>query len=238
LEEIKNNGTITLRDGKQIKADDILHEIAKSIYISGDPGLVFVDRLNEDNEDNQVPTAGEYESLAPCGEVGLSPGETCAFSYLNLGEFVKNETINYSDLEKTIIDIVRFLDDVVEYNIERYSNQTSKDITIDKRKIGLGVCGFADLLDKLKLSYNSSEARKIAEDLFSFINYVSKKASIILAQERGSFGKFEESKYLDNDNIIRKYSTKPTNTVSQSQWIELQKDIREKGIRNCATQTV
>lgn len=232
LEELSKKGSITLKNGQKIDTEEILDSIAESIYKTGDPGLVFIDRLNDDN---QVPSAGEYESLAPCGEVGLSSGETCQFSYINLGEFVKNNKIDYEELKKTIFIAVRFLDDVVEYNISRYSNEASRNITKDKRKIGLGVCGFADLLKKLKLDYASKQANDIAENLFSYINYVSKKASVELAKERGAFGKFSESKYVTEENIIRKYSKKPTKIITENQWIELDKEIKESGIRNCAT---
>ncbi len=235
LGEISKKGFIILKNGQRIDTEKILDVIAESIYKTGDPGLVFIDRLNNDN---QVPSAGEYESLAPCGEVGLSSGETCQFSYINLGEFVKSNEIDYEKLEKTIFLAVRFLDDIVEYNISRYSNEVSKNITKDKRKIGLGVCGFADLLKKLKLDYNSEQARSVAEDLFSFINYISKKASVKLAKDRGSFGKFNESKYVSEENIINDYSKKPTKLVTNEQWLELEKEIKINGIRNCATITL
>jgi ribonucleoside-diphosphate reductase alpha chain len=138
-------------------------------------------------------------------------------------------------MKKTIFLVVRFLDDVVEYNISRYLNEIIKNITKDKRKIGLGVCGLADLLKKLKLDYDSEQTRSVVENLFSYINYVSKKASIKLSKERGSFGKFNESKYVTEDNIIEKYSKKPTETITENQWIELEKEIKESGVRNCAT---
>lgn len=132
-------------------------------------------------------------------------------------ELVKNGKIDYEELERTIFPAVRFLDDIVEYNISRCSNDTSKNITKDKRKIGLGVCGFADLLKSLKLDYNSEQARKVSENLFSYINYISKKASVELAKERVAFGKFNESKYVSKENIIKKYSKKPTEIITENQ---------------------
>jgi len=232
IEKISNKKTITLRNGENISTEKLLDEISESIFFTGDPGLVFNDRLNQDN---QVPSAGKYESLAPCGEVGLTKGETCQFSYINLGKFVENDDIHYAELEKTITMGVRFLDDVVEYNISKYSNEVSRSITKNKRKIGLGVCGFADMLDKLGIDYKSQKARETAEDLFSFINFISKKASVDLAKERGSFEKFNESKYTTEDNIFKKYSNHPTNKISDEQWLELEKEVKKYGIRNCAT---
>ncbi len=235
LEKIKNKESITLKNNKKIDSDKLLSAISEVIHTTGDPGLIYIDRLNNDN---QVPTAGNYQSLAPCGEVGLAAGETCQFSYLNLGEFVENGEINYQELERVVILVTRFLDDVVEYNISRYSNETSKKVTEDKRKIGIGVCGLADLLKKLDIEYSSDESFNLVENLFSYINYVSKKTSIDLAKQRGSFGKFDESKYVSEDNIIKNYSHKATDTVSKDQWIELEKNIKLNGIRNCATITL
>jgi len=232
LKKIKNKETIKLKNGKNIAAEKLLNKISESILISGDPGLVFVDRLNQDN---QVISAGKYESLAPCGEIGLTKGETCQFSYINLGKFVKNKKINYFELKETINDSIRFLDNIVEYNISKYSNKISQNITKDKRKIGLGVCGFSDMLNKLKIDYKSKKARNIAEDLFSFINFISKEASVNLAKERGSFRKYKESKYVRKNNIIIKYAKQPTNTVSRKDWLDLDKKIKKNGIRNCAT---
>lgn len=232
IEKISNKKTIALRNGENISTEKLLDEISESIFFTGDPGLVFNDRLNQDN---QVPSAGKYESLAPCGEVGLAMGETCQFSYINLGKFVKNGDIDYTELEKTIAMGVRFLDDVVEYNISKYSNEVSQSATKSKRKIGLGVCGFADMLDKIGIDYKSQKARETAEDLFSFINFISKKASVDLAKERGPFEKFNESKYATENNILKKYSNHPTNKISEEQWLGLEKEVKEYGIRNCAT---
>ncbi len=232
IRKIKQGEPIILEDGKSIPSAEILDQIARSIYTSGEPGLSFVDRLNRDN---QVPSAGEYKSLAPCGEVGLVEGETCQFSYLNLGQFVEAGQIDYEGLKQAIELVVRFLDDVVDYNIVRYESDTSKDITKRKRKIGLGVCGFADLLDKLKISYDSSEAIELAKNVFSFINYVSKRVSLKLAMERGPFGDFKKSKYATDDSIIRRLSEQATQTVSKNDWLELEKEVKKHGIRNCAT---
>ncbi len=232
LSKLKQGEDIILKDGNKLRSEFLLDSIARSIHQTGDPGLVFIDRLNEDN---QVPTAGEYISLAPCGEVGLSAGETCQFGYLNLSQFYIDGKFNYQKLAKAIELGVRFLDDVVEYNLSRYNDEQSVRITKNKRKIGLGVCGFADLLNEMKLSYASNEARQFARNLFSFINFISKKESVKLAKERGPFGKFDESKYVGDESIVKKYSREPTETVSTKQWLQLDDEIKKFGIRNCAT---
>jgi len=232
INKFKQGERIILKDGKSISSTELLNQIAESIYISGEPGLVFIDRLNRDN---QVPSAGEYKSMAPCGEVGLVEGETCQFSYLNLGRFVEAGQLNYEDLSQAIELTMRLLDDVVDYNIARYKNSLSKEITKRKRKVGLGVCGFADLLDKLKIKYNSPESIELAENIFSFINFVSKKASLKLAIERGAFEDFKKSKYVTDENIIKRFSQQKTQTVSKDDWLGLETKVKKYGIRNCST---
>ena len=232
LEKIQEGEDIVLKNGQKITSNQFLETIADSIYETGDPGLVFIDRLNADN---QVPSVGEYQSLAPCGEVGLSIGETCQFSYINLGKFTKNGEIDYQRLKEVITLVVRFLDNVVEYNIAKHQNETSQQVTRKKRKIGVGVCGFADLLNKLDLDYNSKKARNLAKNLFSFINYCSKQASVELAKIRGSFEAFPESMYLTDQSIIKKYANRPTDTVPKNQWRNLEERIKQNGIRNCST---
>lgn len=232
LRRIRNNEDIILEDKSKIQSDNFLKMIARAIYFTGEPGLVFIDRHHEDN---QVPNLGEYKSLAPCGEVGLTDGETCQFVYINLGEFVKNRKIKYEELEDVIYFVIRFLDDIVEHNILVDFDDTSTHILKGKRKIGLGVCGFADLLKELGQNYVDSESLKTAENIFSFINFISKKASILLAKERGSFLEFFNSKYMTDNNIIRKYAGRPTETVSKEKWVDLEKEIKINGIRNCST---
>lgn len=232
INKIKQGTMITLKNGELVSSTELLNRISMSIHTSGEPGLVFVDRLNRDN---QVPSAGEYKSLAPCGEVGLVEGETCQFSYLNLGKFVEAGQLNYEGLRRAVEIGVRFLDDVVDYNITRYESDLSKEITKRKRKIGLGVCGLADLLDKLNIKYDSPKAIELAENVFSFINFVSKKMSLKLAIERGAFDDFKKSKYVTEENIIRRFSQQETQTVSKNDWLALETEVKKYGIRNCST---
>ncbi len=232
LNKIKRGEDLIMKDWKNISSHKIMDEITKSISISGEPGLIFIDKLNSDN---QVPTAGKYKSLAPCGEVGLTEGETCQFSYINLGTFVKNKEVDYLELEQCTRMAVRFLDNSVEYNISRFKTELNKEVAKNKRRIGIGVCGFADLLNSMDIKYGSNEAIKIAENIFSFINYISKKESIRLSKERGPFNAFSESKYISNDNIIRNFSEHETETVSSEMWRLLDQEIKNTWIRNCST---
>lgn len=232
LAQIIEGGNIVSMNGEEIPSSVLIEEIAKSIHADGEPGLVLIDRLNESN---QAPNTGEYKTLAPCAEVGLIEGETCQFSYINLGEFINGDQVDYPALEMTIRTVVRFLDNAVEYNIKHFTDQLSRDVSIARRKVGLGVCGFADLLAKLRVDYCSDDARKLAENLFSFINFISKIESMELAKERGAFGAFKESKYMSSENIIQTYSNIPTETVSREMWLELGEEIKKHGLRNCST---
>ena len=233
INKILNNEDIALADGRKISANEILNNLAKAIWLSGDPGLVFMDRVRADNA---VPGAGESISMAPCGEIGLARGESCQFSYINLGKFVNNGEINYKELEDTINFSIHFLDNVVDYNIKNNNNSESVLMMRNKRKIGLGVCGFNDLLRSLSLRYGSKESIKLAGELMSFINYHSKKASLELAKQRGAFEMFDKSQFASgNSYLMDRLASKQTKTVSKNEWLDLIKKNKENGIRHCAT---
>lgn len=129
------------------------------------------------------------------------------------------------------------MDNSLELSIERYSAKESADIMRLKRKIGVGVCGLADMLFKLRLPYESENARTICSDVMAFINYTSKKASMDLGEKRGSFGAFGESRYMEENGFIEsKYGDLETEYIKTSDWLALSKNIREKKfLRNCST---
>jgi ribonucleoside-diphosphate reductase alpha chain len=232
LEKIKQWEDLINKNGVNISSTWIMNTIAKSIHLSGEPGIIFIDRLNADN---QVPDVGEYKSLAPCWEIWLTEGETCQFSYINLWSFVTEGNIDFPELERCTRIATRFLDNTVEYNISRFKHKLNKEVAKKKRRIGIGVCGLADLLKKMNINYNSKDARIITEDVISFINYISKKESMQLAKERWAFEAFSTSKYLGNDNLLSNYSQTKTNTVSNDMWVSLENDIKVNGLRNCST---
>ncbi|MDO8570400.1 MAG: hypothetical protein Q7R97_02345 [Candidatus Daviesbacteria bacterium] len=230
-----------LKNNNQILARTVFDQIISSVHASGDPGVIFLDRLNEDNP---TPGIGEYISTAPCAEMGLVAGETCQFGYINLAKFVKlkgiSKQINYQDLEQASFLLVRALDNALELSLERFSIPTSKLINKARRKIGVGVCGFADLLIDLELSYDSIEARKLAKNIFSFINFQTKIASFDLAKRRGSFEAMDLSiscRYLENPGFIeKKYGSLDTDTISAKEWNILADQIRTtRLLRNCST---
>src|SRR3989339_902798 len=163
IHALKKKGRYRLKNGKSVYAEEIFNMMAASTFLCGDPGLIFMERLNRDNP---VPALGLYTSVAPCAEVGLAPGESCQFGYLNLGAFVldSGSEINTEGLLKTVSILVRALDNALEVSIQRFSIKKSSEIMMAKRKIGVGLCGLADMLAKLNLGYDSEPARKICKD--------------------------------------------------------------------------
>jgi ribonucleoside-diphosphate reductase alpha chain len=235
---VKNNSQWTLKNGQTIPANELLHIIAESAHTSADPGIICLDRLNIDNP---TPGVGLYTSTAPCAEVGLVPGETCQFGYINIAKFINQfGEIDYTNLSKATQIMVRSLDNTVELSIGRYSIKESSQIMSAKRKIGVGICGVADMLISMELPYDSDKSRNLCRDILAFINYQTKIASIDLAKKRGSFGAMnmkEGCRYNENPGFIeQKYGQLKTNTVSTKQWNELGDFIRKtKLLRNCST---
>lgn len=239
MEKAKKGEQFFLADGTPVNAYDLLRQIAENAWYNGDPGLIFLDRMNRDNP---VARISEYVSTPPCAEMGLAEGETCHFGYLNLNRFVcrygASATIDYDKLKRVTCMLTRVLDNAVEYSIPRYPTKISADLASRKRRIGIGVCGFADMLLAFDLPYDSQEARNLARDIISFINYTSKWASVGLAEERGSctaMGDASLNGYLDGCFIEEKYARYPTRIISAQEWMELACAIRERGLRNITT---
>ncbi len=186
------------RDGSLVSSRDantIFDNIVDSAWNSGEPGLIFIDRMNDANP---TPHIGDIEATNPCGEQPLLPYEACNLGSVNVSVMVDRiETgkflMSWTRLEKTVINAVRFLDDVIEIN--RYPLPEIAEMVAGNRKIGLGIMGFADLLFKLGIPYDSEEALLFAEELMSFVAEKGRKASIDLAKERGPFPNFKGSVY-------------------------------------------
>ncbi len=237
MNKLEHNENITLTDWTRIKAEELLNKIAESCHICWDPGIIFFERIHKDNP---VPTLWQYHSLAPCGEMWLSKGESCQFGYINVSQLLtgigEHKIIDYDKLGITVETITRFLDDALEYSIEKMEYEENKEIMRKKRKIWIGICWFADMLIKMGVWYWEQEAVKLVEDITSYINFHSKKASIALAKERWSFGAFTESKYNDwTSYIIEKYGDKNSRSISQQDWCELDQEIKRDGLRHCST---
>ncbi|MFH0936593.1 MAG: adenosylcobalamin-dependent ribonucleoside-diphosphate reductase [Candidatus Woesearchaeota archaeon] len=212
-------------DKLYLKAREVFDLISQNSWKTGDPGVIFIDRMNKDNP---TPNLGAIESTNPCGEQPLLPYESCNLGSINLANMMKNSEgksqIDYNKLESIVRTSVRFLDNVVDMN--KYPLKKIEELTKLNRKIGLGIMGFHHMLIKLGIDYRSEDAIKIAEDVMKFINEKSKEESMELAKERGAFPNFENSIYKNGKPIRNATTTTiaPTGSIgviaSTSQGIE------------------
>lgn len=238
IQAVKQNASIKLSDGTEISARFIFEKITEAAHACADPGLIFLERMEEDNP---TPGVGFYSAPAPCAEVGLAPGEACQFAYINLGKFVTNHrTINWDKLRTASELLTRVLDNALEISIDNYSEQQSKYVMSQKRKIGIGICGLADMLMHMQIPYTDPRARIVAQNMVAFINYYSKSASCELAKERGSFGAMSltlGNKHLEKPSwIFKKYGNLETKYISEVMWQILAEQIQEtRLLRNAST---
>jgi len=196
-------------------AKAIFDHIVDAAWHNGEPGIIFLDRLNRDNV---VPAQGEIESTNPCGEQPLLPYESCNLGSINLTKMLKQAAdgweMDWDELGATVDLAVHFLDNVIEIN--NYPLPIIGETTRQTRKIGLGVMGFADMLLCLGIPYNSDEGVAFGEHLMAFINDRGHRASEALAETRGAFPLFAESIYKDG-KLLRNGSVTtiaPTGTIS------------------------
>ncbi len=167
---------------KYLDPNQLFTLIAESAWLTGDPGIIFIDTINKYNP---TPHLGKIQATNPCGEQPLLPYESCNLGSINLANFVEDEKINWGRLKEIVHLAVRFLDNVIEVN--HFPIPQIAKVTRLTRKIGLGIMGFADFLIKLGISYAEPKAIEIAEKVMQFICTESIKASGLLAKERGNF---------------------------------------------------
>ncbi len=255
LDELEN-GPIYLDDSKIVTVDEALaishdaqfvnarklfNEIVKGAWDSGDPGLVFIDEINRRHPTWHV---GKIQATNPCGEEPLLPWESCNLGSINLEKFVVDGKIDVEGLKKTIYLAVRFLDDVIDVN--KYPLPELEAAAKRTRKIGLGVMGFARMLIRLGIPYDSQEAISLAFKLALFMYYHALKASIELAKERGPFPAFDPRLY----KIVRGDASLFKNVVGieirgfeyldvdDKKFDELEEEIRTYGIRNATVLSI
>ncbi len=197
---------------KKLAAKEIWDLMAKSAWMSGDPGVIFIDEVNRHNP---TPLVGRIESTNPCGEQPLLPYESCNLGSINLSKMVEDGRINWEKLREIIHNAVHFLDNVIDAN--KYPLKEIEQITHANRKIGLGVMGFADMLIRLGIPYDSEDALGIGDKVMSFIQAEGHKKSVELGEKRGSFPNFEGSIWKGKYSAMRNSTVTtvaPTGTIS------------------------
>lgn len=230
MEALKNDRKYELKNPRSgevvgsLRAKIVFDEIVESAWETGDPGLIFIDRINRANP---TPHIGQIESTNPCGEQPLLPYEACVLGSMNLSKYVNppppsftkrgiTDPIDWNSLSEDIKIAVQFLDDAIDVNI--YPLSEIESMHKGNRKIGLGVMGWADVLILLGIPYNHQRAFELARKVMKFVRDKSREASVDLAEKRGVFPNFKGSIYDAPDMPkVRNATTTtiaPTGTLS------------------------
>ncbi len=202
----------------KLNAHAVWQRMAECAWKTGDPGVVFIDRMNNSTS-NPAPDLLQIEATNPCGEQALYPYDVCNLGSINLANVLKRQEscpweIDWEELERCTKICVRFLDDVIDIN--PYPLQQITDIAQRFRRIGLGVMGWADMLFRLGIPYNSQKALDLGEQVMRFVTEAGRRASEDLAKVRGPFPEWAKSRYRDGAPLRNGTVTTvaPTGTIS------------------------
>ena len=184
----------TKKEVRRLRAKTVFEVMVKAAWETGDPGILFLDRINEANP---TPQLGEMESTNPCGEVPLLPYEPCVLGSINLSHMLMERNgkwePDFGKIRKTVREAVHFLDNVIDRN--QYPLPQIGHIAKGNRKIGLGVMGLAHFFVQLEIPYHTPKAIEVVRGIMSFIQHQARERSIELAEERGVFPNFKGSIY-------------------------------------------
>lgn len=213
---------------KKVRARDIWERLVKSAWASAEPGLIFWDAVKR-----YSPTeygGMEVNGVNPCSEQALEDYGNCCLGNINLSLFVKdsftdNATIDWENLENAFSYAVRFLDNILDYNMKKHPLKSQTEASTHSRRVGVGFTGFGDMLTKLNIKYDTYEAIEFTDKMFEHIKNVVYEASSDIAAEKGSFPAFDLETHLSNSFL---------NTVDE----EIIEKIKEKGLRNACILTV
>jgi ribonucleoside-diphosphate reductase alpha chain len=219
VDEGQTYNLVDPRDGhivQELDAREVYGSLVRQAWENGDPGIVFLDRINRDNP---TPEIGSIESTNPCGEQPLLPMEACNLGSINLAACIGNQgdmqSLDYEELKRVVWDAIHFLDNTID--MSQYPLPAIDAMVKGNRKVGLGVMGFADLLFMLGVPYNSEQALTLAEEVMSFIQSEAQAASKALAKQRKPFSNVASSIYKDDQQPPRNATLTtiaPTGTLS------------------------
>jgi len=234
MNSVVRGGRFRTLDGIEQPSIDVWEALVNSAWECGDPGIMSLERYNLGNA---LASHSPYVTTAPCAEVGLSPGEACVFGYINLAACLDGQlgnNLNFDLLGDVAECLTRVLDDALELSIVGSPIALTSSVLKAKRKIGISVCGLADVLLWLGVDYGSATSMALLRDVLATVNYRSKLASVNLARERGSFGSFGRSTYVSDPSFLARFCN-PESRVTDEEWRRLANSAMKHGLRNVMT---